>query len=222
MRISNLLSGLAMVTSLVVLLSCQNNSNEITLPILGPHEIVENEVEGKVVIDTTYHTIPSFSFVDQDSSWVTEETFTDKIYVTDFFFTTCPTICPLMKNQMMRVYEKYEDHPEVALLSHSIDPVYDSVRVLKDFAERLGVETEKWHFVTGKKEDIYGIGEKSYMVTAMEDENEPGGYVHSGAFILVDKDRRIRGYYDGTVREDVDRLMQDMDILLAEYSKTRE
>lgn len=199
---------------------CQSDgSGNKELPILGSREIVEKKVEGRTVIDTIYHTIPEFAFVDQDSSWVTEKTFEDKIYVADFFFTTCPTICPLMKNQMMRVYDKYEEHPEVVLLSHSIDPVYDSVRILKDFASRLGVKTNKWHFVTGKKEDIYGIGEKSYMVTAQEDENEPGGYIHSGAFILVDKERRIRGFYDGTVREDVDRLMQDMDLLLAEYNK---
>lgn len=202
---------------------CQSeNSNTKELPILGSREIVEKEIAGKTVIDTVYHSIPEFAFVDQDSSWVTEETVAGKIYVADFFFTTCPTICPLMKNQMMRVYDKYEDNPEVVLLSHSIDPVYDSVRVLKDFASRLGVKSEKWHFVTGKKEDIYSIGEKSYMVTTQEDENEPGGYIHSGAFILVDKERRIRGFYDGTVREDVDELMKDMDILLTEYSTNQE
>ena len=204
-------------------IGCQpGSSGSKKLPVLGSREIVEKEVNGKTVIDTVYHTIPEFAFVDQDSSWVTEETLEDKIYVADFFFTTCPTICPLMKNQMMRIYDKYEENPEVVLLSHSIDPVYDSVRVLKDFASRLGVKTDKWHFVTGKKEDIYTIGEKSYMVTAQEDENEPGGYVHSGAFILVDKDRHIRGFYDGTVREDVDRLMQDMDLLLAEYQSNQE
>jgi len=201
--------------------SCTSNDQEKDLPILGSREIVEKQVDGKSVLDTIYHTIPAFKFVNQDSSWVTEKTVDNKIYVADFFFTTCPTICPLMKNQMMRVYDKYENNPEVVLLSHSIDPVYDSVRVLKDFADKLGVETEKWHFVTGKKEAIYGLGEKSYMVTAQEDKNEPGGYIHSGAFILVDKDRRIRGFYDGTVREDVDRLMQDMDILLASYTKNQ-
>jgi len=211
-----ILLGIAMAIG-----SCTSNDQEKDLPILGSREIVEKQVDGKSVLDTIYHTIPAFKFVNQDSSWVTEKTVDNKIYVADFFFTTCPTICPLMKNQMMRVYDKYENNPEVVLLSHSIDPVYDSVRVLKDFADKLGVETEKWHFVTGKKEAIYGLGEKSYMVTAQEDKNEPGGYIHSGAFILVDKDRRIRGFYDGTVREDVDRLMQDMDILLASYTKNQ-
>ncbi len=206
----------------IAISSCTGGGQEKSLPILGSREIQEKQVDGKLVIDTVYHTIPAFKFVDQDSAWVTEKTVEDKIYVTDFFFTTCPTICPLMKNQMMRIYDKYENNPEVVLLSHSIDPVYDSVKILKDFADKLGVKTEKWHFVTGKKEDIYSLGEKSYMVTAQEDENEPGGYIHSGAFILVDKDRRIRGFYDGTVREDVDRLMQDMDILLASYSNNQE
>jgi protein SCO1 len=102
-------------------------------------------------------------------------------------------------------------------LSHSIDPAYDSVPVLKVFSDRLGVDSRKWHFVTGDKDEIYEIGEKSYMVTAQEDVDEPGGYLHSGAFILVDKDRRIRGFYDGTKELEVDRLIRDIPTLLKEY-----
>ena len=118
---------------------------------------------------------------------------------------------------MLRVYDTFESNDEVRFLSHTIDPDYDTVALLHDFAEKLGVSSKKWHFVTGLKEDIYDIGQNSYMVTAMEDQYEPGGYIHSGAFILVDKDRHIRGLYDGTDEKDVDRLIKDIPRLLGEY-----
>ena len=195
-----------------------NTTNE--LPILGNKKFVDKEVNGEVVKDTIYHTIRDFAFVDQDSSLVTNETFSDQIYVADFFFTSCPTICPLMKQQMLRVYEAYENESEVAILSHTIDPKHDTVAVLKDFAEKLGVKTEKWHFVTGNKDSIYDIGETSYLVVANEDENAPGGYIHSGAFLLVDKQRRIRGVYDGTIPEQVDILINDIGRLIKKNENT--
>jgi protein SCO1 len=191
--------------------------SEKKLPIMGWRDVKQVSRDGKVGYDTIYHTIPDFAFVNQDGALVTNKTFHDKIYVADFFFTSCPTICPIMKTQMLRVYEKFKDNDDILLLSHSIDPVYDSVPVLKVFSDRLGVDSRKWHFVTGDKDEIYEIGEKSYMVTAQEDVDEPGGYLHSGAFILVDKDRRIRGFYDGTKELEVDRLIRDIPTLLKEY-----
>ncbi|MEM6522981.1 MAG: SCO family protein [Bacteroidota bacterium] len=192
----------------VVMLGCDLQT-EKKLPYLGRREINNN--------DTIYHTITDFEFVNQDSSLVTQETFHDQIYVSDFFFTTCPTICPIMKTQMLRVYEAYKDNPQVGILSHSIDPKHDTVAVLRSFAERLGVESDKWHFVTGEKDEIYKMGQTSYMVSAVEDPSEPGGFIHSGAFILVDKERRVRGIYDGTLADQVDVMMKDMEILLKEY-----
>lgn len=177
------------------------------------------DYNGKITADTIYHTIPDFSFTNQDGKTVTQETFKDKIYIADFFFTTCPTICPIMKTQMLRVYEKYKENPDVLILSHTIDPTYDTVEVLHEFADRLGVSSDTWHFVTGEKEKIYDIGQNSYMVTAREDPEEPGGYLHSGAFLIVDKQRRIRGIYDGTKPDKVDILMQDVDRLLKEYEE---
>ncbi|MFN3589099.1 MAG: SCO family protein [Spirosomataceae bacterium] len=198
---------------LVSLTSCENKHD--ALPILG-HKSIEGT-------DTTYHQIADFAFVDQDSQLVTNATFSDKIYVADFFFISCPTICPVMKKQMIRVYEKFKDNPEVALLSHTIDPRHDSVSVLKEYASQLGIKTEKWHMVTGKTETIYDIALKSYMVTAMEDSTakDEGGIIHSGAFVLVDKNRRIRGQYDGTKEEEVNQLMKDMEKLLKEYAKEK-
>ena len=199
-----------------IILSCDSANDK--LPILGRMEIKNVEFEGGIKADTIYHTIPDFSFVNQDGEIVTQDTFKDKIYIADFFFTTCPTICPIMKTQMLRVYEKYKGNANVKILSHSIDPEHDSVAVLHEFADRLGVSSDTWHFVTGDKDEIYEIGQESYMVTAMEDPDEPGGYLHSGAFLIIDKQRMIRGIYDGTKEEKVDILLKDIDKLLNEYS----
>lgn len=210
-------SQIAVVIPILLLFSCSKEPER--LPVLGRKEIKNVTYKGKIQADTIYHTIPDFSFTNQNGDEVTQETFKDKIYIADFFFTTCPTICPIMKTQMLRVYEIYKDHPEVMMLSHTIDPEYDSVAVLHEFADRLGVTGNTWQFVTGEKEDIYEIGQNSYMITAREDPDEPGGYLHSGAFLLVDKDRRIRGIYDGTKEEKVDLLLRDIEILLKEYHK---
>lgn len=190
-----------LITSCFLLLaSC--TPKEKPLPIFGERELV-----GK---DTVYHTIANFKFVDQDSSIITNKTYQDKIYVADFFFTSCRTICPIMKTQMVRVYEATKEMPDVLLLSHTIDPEYDTVALLHDFAERLGVESKRWHFVTGVKDSIYKIAQISYFATAMEDTSEPDGFIHSGAFLLIDKKGRIRGKYDGTKEEEVNQLIIDI------------
>jgi protein SCO1 len=181
------------------------------LPVYG-----ERAFNGK---DTVYHTIGNFKFVNQDSAIVTNETFSAKIYIADFFFTSCRTICPIMKTQMLRVYEKVENDPDVLILSHTIDPEYDTVQLLHDYADRLGVKSSKWHFVTGEKDSIYDIAQKSYFSTAMEDATEPDGFIHSGAFLLIDKEQRIRGKYDGTSDEDVNRLLADIEKLKKEYAQ---
>jgi protein SCO1 len=186
------------------------------LPILGQHDIQKKVVDGEEIIDTIYHQVPDFEFISQDSLPVNQTAFAGKIYVTDFFFTTCPTICPKMKTQMLRIYEQIKNKPNVMLLSHSIDPRHDTPSVLKGFAKNLGVDTKKWVFVTGDKAKIYEIAQKSYMVTAVEDATQPGGVVHSGAFILVDKNRHIRGTYDGTEPEKVDQLIKDIELLIKE------
>jgi len=187
--------------------SCTTKNEK--LPIFGAREW-----NGK---DTLYHTIAPFQFVDQDSVVINKATFDDKIYVADFFFTSCRTICPIMKTQMLRVYEATQEMPDVLLLSHSIDPDYDTVALLHDFANRLGVESKRWHFVTGVKDSIFKIAQTSYFATAMEDKTEPDGRIHSGAFLLIDKQGRIRGKYDGTKEEDVNRLIADIKKLRGEH-----
>ena len=191
------------------LVACQGKDEK--LPIFG-----ERTASGT---DTVFHTIAPFRFVDQDSTVITNESFAGNIYVADFFFTTCRTICPVMKTQLVRVYAATRDMPDVLILSHTIDPEYDTVALLHDFARRLGVESKRWHFVTGSKDSIYKIAQTSYFATAMEDRTEPDRFIHSGAFLLIDKARRIRGKYDGTREEDVNRLIRDIGTLRKEYGE---
>jgi len=209
-RLSVLHLLLPVIVCLLSLTSCKQ-PKEAKLPIFG-----ERNVKGT---DTIYHTIPAFRFIDQDSNVVTNANFDNKIYVADFFFTSCRTICPIMKTQMLRVYDSIQHNPDVLLLSHTIDPKYDTVALLHDFAERLGVKSNKWHFVTGDRDSIYRVAQTGYFATAMEDKSEPDGFIHSGAFLLIDKERRIRGKYDGTKDEDVNRLLRDIRRLRKEYGK---
>jgi len=198
----------------ILLFSC--NTNPEKLPILGNKETVIKKVNGKQITDTIYHQIPNFEFINQDFSKITQKDYEGKIYVADFFFTTCPTICPKMKTQMLRIYEKFKDNPKVGILSHTIDPRHDTPAVLREFMNNLNIKSKMWQMVTGDKAKIYEIGQKSYMVSATDDPTQPGGIVHSGAFVLVDKNRHIRGIYDGTEPEKVDKLMKDMEVLLNE------
>lgn len=179
----------------------QNPATQEPLPIIGP---------------TENHKVPDFAFTNQDSVRVTNATFEDKIYVADFFFTNCPTICPKMTKQMLRVYDEYLQDERVAFLSHSIDPKRDTVGRLKEYSTNLGIlNADKWHFVTGDRDAIGEIAD-DYMSIVIEDPDAPGGFDHSGRVILVDKDRQVRSFADGTNPEEVDRLMRDIDQLLAE------
>ncbi len=177
------------------------------LPILG-----ERDYENG---DTIYHKVPDFSFVNQDSNIVNNETFKDKIYVVDFFFTSCPTICPKVKQQMLRVHDRFKSNDKVYLLSHSIDTKRDTVAKLKKYASALDVKSDKWHFVTGDKDQIYDMAD-NYFIAAQEDPEAPEGFDHSGRLILVDKDRHIRAFCEGTDPESVDKFMLDIDKLLNE------
>ena len=186
----------------------EKTSEVAELPILGERYVDDNQ-------DTVYHSIADFAFVNQLGDTIRKEDMAGKIYVADFFFTTCPTICPVMKKEMLRVYEQFKGEPNFRILSHSIDPTHDTQAVLKDYAEKLGVpDAETWNFLTGDQEKIFEIGQTSYLTTTMADDMEPGGFLHSGAFLLVDQQGRIRGVYDGTKTDQVDRLLADIPKLL--------
>lgn len=185
-----------------------DNNSSTELPIMGERYVDDNQ-------DTVYHKIADFAFINQLGDTITNKDMEGKIYVADFFFTSCPTICPIMKKEMLRVYEKYKDQPNFKILSHSIDPTHDTQVVLKDFAEKLGVENAStWNFLTGDQEKIFEIGQTSYLTTTMADQLQPGGFLHTGAFLLVDGKGRIRGVYDGTIADQVDRLISDIPKLL--------
>lgn len=199
----NLLIGLLLLGAV----ACSPDKKEEKLPIYG-----ETQTNGS---DTTYHTIGEFAFYNQDSTRITHETVAGKVHVADFFFTTCPSICIPMAKQLLRVHQQFGDHPDFMILSYSIDPEFDTVAVLQQYARGLGVEKgSNWHFLTGGENDVYALGEKQYFVTARQDEQAPGGVLHSGAFILVDQKGRVRGAYDGTDPAKVDQLMLDIKKLL--------
>lgn len=187
------------------------------LPILGPREVsLSKDAEGKDKIDTIYKTIPNFRFLNQDSVFFDQNTFKDKIYVADFFFTSCSTICPVMHRNLFNLYEAYKNNDKVMFLSHTIDFKYDTPSKLKRYAQKLGVDDKKWVFAYGEKEKIYQIAEKDYLVAVKEDKDAKDGYIHQGWLLLIDQHRRIRGAYDGTQSADVAKLKEDIAVLLAE------
>lgn len=206
------------ISASLLAISCNQRNKDFKLPILGRPHLEERMVDNKVVVDTISHTIGDFEFLNQDGDTINNHSFKNNIYIADFFFTSCPTICPAMKKQMLRVYDKYKENDRIAIVSHTIDPEYDTVQLLKNYAEALEVSAPKWNFLTGDKDEIYSLGESSYMVTAGEDEDAAGGYIHSGAFILVDPGRHIRGIYDGTNPDQVNLLLSDIDWLLKEVN----
>jgi len=189
------------------LFSC-TETKKINLPYIGHDKIIEG--------DTIHHTIPFFSFVNQDSIVIDNQSLSEYIYVSDFFFTYCPAICPKVKQQMLRIYDKYEKENIIKLVSHTLDPKRDNVETLNNYAFNLGVNNNKWHFLTGDRDEIWDIAEE-YLNVAIEDDEAPGGINHSGRIILVDTQGHIRAFADGTDSDDVTDFLNEIDVLLNEY-----
>ncbi|SEA68580.1 SCO family protein [Pedobacter hartonius] len=187
------------------------------LPVYGLRDTktVKNS-DGTRSVDTVYQTIPAFKLLNQDSTYITNDNFKGKIYVADFFFTSCTSICPIMHRNMKNIFDKFRDNPEVMFLSHTIDFKYDTPSVLKKYAQKLGVDGPKWQFAYGLKDTVYGLATKSYLVSVEQDGTDKQGYVHQGYLVLIDKDRRIRGAYDGTNADQVAQLEKDIPVLLEE------
>lgn len=196
--------------------------NFIHLPYYGTKETVETVVDGEKKTDTIYHTVPPFRFTNQDGKLVSEQTFHNKIYVANFFFATCRSICPKMNTQMARVQERFTNQPDLYFLSHTVNPERDSVEALAEYARAIHANTKNWFFVTGDRKAIYDIAANGYLVAAAEDINAEGGFLHSELLILVDREKRIRGFYDGTSVAEVDKLIDDLKLLYAEYEKYNE
>jgi protein SCO1 len=187
------------------------------LKVFNPADLNPKLVDQSIQGVQKLHRIGSFNLTNQDNNTITEKNFENKIYVADFFFVTCPTICPKMTTQMNRVYDEFLDNNDILLLSHTVMPVEDSVPVLKEYADKLNVNSDKWMFVTGDKKQIYNLARKNYFAAITEGDGGVNDFIHTENFVLVDKEKRIRGFYDGTSKEDVDRLIKDMYILLDEY-----
>lgn len=197
---------------LSVLNACNNKQQK--LPVLGNRQPVTKTVDGKTVVDTAYATIPDFKFVNQYGDTITQKNLDGKIYVADFFFTTCPSICPVMHRNMLNVYKEFKTDDNFRIISHTIDPKYDTVKVLKRYADKMGLSGNSWWLLHGDKGSTYAIA-KSYLQTVQE-KNPAGQYIHDGFFILIDKQKRIRGTYEGTDPKEVDKLIADIKILKAE------
>jgi len=186
------------------------------LPIFQPAQVNEELVDSTIQHVKKYHTIADFSLINQNGKTVTQDTYNNKIYIADFFFTTCQTICPIMTDHMVILQNQLKLDPDVMLLSHTVTPEIDSVAQLKKYALNKGVLDSKWNLVTGDKKEIYQLARKSYL--AVKSTGDGGEYdmIHTENFILVDQKKRIRGYYDGTLEEDIESLLNDIDILKKE------
>ena len=187
------------------------------LPVYQPAMVNFELVDSTIQHHKKFHRIADFSLTNQNGKTVTQKDFKGKIYVADFFFTTCPNICIAMTDNLLKVQEKIKNNPNVVLLSHSVTPKIDSVPQLKKYAIEKGVIDKKWNLVTGDKKEIYDLARKSYLAVKEDGDGGPFDMIHTENFILVDPDRRIRGFYDGTDLEEIQRLLEELEILIQEY-----
>ena len=214
-RITILLILLFLLTfpSVLYVVLTTGRHNFIHLPFLGEKNLAVN---GK---DTIYHSIPPFQFVNQDGQLITDKTYDKKIVVVDYFFATCKSICPKMATELLRVQDKFAyTKGLVQILSHTVNPENDSVPVLKAYSEMVHADNSIWNFVTGNKKQLYDIARNGYLVNAMEGDGGPDDFIHSELFVLVDKEKHIRGIYDGTDIKAVNNLLDDIKVLMAEYA----
>ena len=206
------------VISIIIIAIIYNTLNVYQpLPIYQPTMVSTELVDSTIQHQKKYHKIANFSFTNQNGKTITQNDYTDKIYVADFFFTTCQTICPIMTNNMAEIQKEILDDDDVMLLSHSVTPEIDSVAQLKRYAIKKGVNDKKWNLVTGDKKEIYKLARKSYLAVKDNGDGGPFDMVHTENFMLIDKKRQIRGFYDGTNSEDINRLLDDIFILKEEY-----
>jgi protein SCO1/2 len=196
---------MALVLGVSVFAAYRINKPSRILPVYGP------SADG-----ADAHSISHFSLINQLGQSVTEQNVSGKIYVADFFFTTCHGICPRMNSQMQRVYENFKKNPDVLFLSHTVNPEFDTVPILAEYARRHDADARQWMFLTGDKKQIYDLARNSYLVDASKGNGGPEDFVHTQNFALVDRNRHIRGYYDGTDSLEVNKLIDDIGLLLKE------
>ena len=203
----------------VLLSACDGNKtpleeHKLLLPVIG-----DKKHAGLESTDTIYHTIGDFKLLNQNKDTITQKNIENKIYVAYFFFATCQSICPQMSTELIRVQEAFKSDNDFLILSHSVNPAHDTSEVLFTYAGKYKAITGKWHFLTGNKKTIYDLAKDSYLVNALEDDGTPEGFLHSELFLLVDKQKRIRGMYDGTDSIAVNKLIEDIKLLKTESIK---
>lgn len=197
---------------IIVFISCNQDSNK-QLPIYNPVDFNPKLVDKSIRDITKNHTVSDFNLINQNGSFITSEDYKNKIYVVDFFFTSCPSICPIMTNNMLKIQDEFIDNNEVMLLSMSVTPEIDNVEILKQYAVDKGVIDSKWNITTGKKKHIYELARKSYFAVLEQGDGGLQDFIHSPNFILVDNKKQIRGIYDGTVENEISRLIKDINVL---------
>ncbi|WP_298420077.1 SCO family protein [uncultured Kordia sp.] len=214
---------IAITVCSLLLLNCENkvknklDSRVASLPYYNEASFTPYWLESGSEVQQTFHQIPAFTLTNQEGETITEATFQDKIYITDFFFTTCPGICPKMTANMDILQQEFKKNDEILLLSHSVTPEIDSVSVLKEYATTKGINSEKWHLVTGKRSDIYDLGRNHYFVEEDLGENKTDAdFLHTENFVLIDKNRQIRGIYNGLNKTAVQQLIADVKTLQLE------
>ena len=188
------------------------------LKIYNPADVNPRLVDFSMKHITKDHTIADFELINQNGQKITNKNYKDKIYVADFFFTRCQTICINMAYNMGELQNLYKKDIDIMFLSHSVTPVIDSVTVLKEYADRKGVIDGKWNITTGAKTHIYELARKSYFAVLDEGTGDENDFIHTEQFVLVDKEKRIRGYYDGTEKEEMEKLKKDIVLLKEEYA----
>ena len=207
---------LLVISAIIITLFYNALKPEVKLPIYQPADFNTELVDSTLLHKKKYHSVANFKLTNQNGKTITQDNYANKIYVADFFFTTCQTICPVMTKNMVKVQEIIKNDDDVMLLSHSVTPEIDSVAQLKKYALKKGVIDSKWNLVTGDRKEIYDLARKSYMA-AKTDLNNPYSMVHTENFVLVDKEKRIRGTYDGTDSKEIEKLIEDIKILKASY-----
>jgi protein SCO1/2 len=198
----------------------KGKNNYRRLEIFGPKVVAPaKEVNGKMVADTIYHTVPPFQFTDQSGNVFSDKMLDGKTYIAEFFFTSCKTICPRMNRELESVQFKFRDDSTVKILSFTVDPENDSVPVLAAYAEKYHADRDKWYFLTGEKQKIYDLARTGFYLAAVQNSKSAEEFNHSEQLVMVDKDRRIRGYYEGTDDMEVSRLMDEIQVLQWEYKQ---
>jgi protein SCO1 len=208
-------SFLAFLLAILFLTSCSSDKKVRVLPIVGNYDVEYDTIDGQEVADTIYPKVPTFSYLNQDSVLIISKSMKGKVWIADFFFTSCPSICPKMTSQMKRLSILTKDLAKhIQFISFSINPTYDTPTRLRAYRKHYGITTKNWHFFTGDEDETHALGVNYFQVFANKDIAEEGGYAHSPAFVLVDKEGYVRGVYIGTDTKQVDLLHKDVRKLL--------